>query len=149
MPVHSGIPAYGRELPVLLNVAAGRASHEHVAELKRSFAAQHVCIHIERSEPRELGSRVAELLDAGVPALGIAGGDGSISVAADVLAGSETVLIPIPFGSSNHFARRFGLVSIEVVARALHHGEVVTIPLGDLNGRCFVNNASCGFYPRM
>jgi diacylglycerol kinase family enzyme len=149
MPGNNELTAHSRELPVLLNVAAGGVSQLHVAALKRLFAAQHVCAHIESSPPQELEGRLAELLNAGARAVGIAGGDGSISLAADVLAGSETVLIPIPFGSSNHFARRFGLVSIEAAALALQHGAVITIPVGEVNGRCFVNNVSCGFYPRM
>src|SRR5262245_23352310 len=149
MPGNKGITAYSRELPVLWNVAAGRATPSDVAALERSFAAQHVSAHIVSSQPHELEGKLAELLHAGTRAVGIAGGDGSISAAADVLAGSETVLVPIPFGSSNHFSQRLGLVSTEAAALALQHGEVITIPVGEVNGRCFVNNVSCGFYPRM
>jgi diacylglycerol kinase family enzyme len=142
-------PGLYDELPVLLNVSAGRALQTNAQALVQTFAAQNVRVRVEASKPNGLAGKLEKLLCAGVTAVGVAGGDGSISLAANVLADTDTVLVPIPIGSRNHFAVRFGLVSIEAVATALHRGSVRSIAVGEVNGRCFVNNVSCGFYPRL
>ena len=50
-----------------------------------------------------------EAVRSGAPAVGVAGGDGTISSAVAVLLGSDTVLVPFPMVPANHFARRIGL----------------------------------------
>src|SRR5262245_26338241 len=52
-------------------------------------------------------------------------------------------------GTRNHFAQRYGLASLAAVGLALRQGTVTEVPLGAANGHHFLNNAACGFYPRL
>jgi diacylglycerol kinase family enzyme len=97
-------------------------------------------------EPSDLVRTVARLCQLEEPLIALGGGDGSHSAAADVLAGSNTLLLPLPLGTRNHFARRHGLASVQDAIQALRDGTVVNAPIAEVNGRVFVNNASCGLY---
>jgi diacylglycerol kinase family enzyme len=81
--------------------------------------------------------------------VGVAGGDGTLSTAAEVLVGTEVALAPFPLGTLNHFARRLGISSLDDAPRAAACGRTRSIPLGCVAGRTFVNHASAGVYPRM
>jgi diacylglycerol kinase family enzyme len=59
--------------------------------------------------PEQIDAALAELARAGVPAVGVAGGDGTILSAAEQLAGGTTALAPFPTGTLNHFSRRLGI----------------------------------------
>lgn len=93
-----------------------------------------------------LADAVRAAVDAGASFVGIAGGDGSMRCAASVLAGSDVPLLAVPAGTRNHFAREVGIETVEDAARAAAAESVATVDVGDVNGRCFVNNASIGFY---
>jgi diacylglycerol kinase family enzyme len=138
------------ELPVLLNPSAGSNDGADTArELQRLFAQAGVHTRIEFIQPADIDARLAQLIDQGVKLVAIGGGDGSISAAAGALAGSQTALLPVPLGTLNHFAQRCGIPSLAAAAEALRLGAVVSIPVGEVNGSIFVNNASCGFYPQV
>ena len=135
------------EVPILLNARAGSASHTDLiaAELTRAG----VSARLRSVAPAQLARAVADESSAGARVIGVAGGDGSISAAANVLAGTDVVLAPFPLGTLNHFARRLGLVDVATAARALAAGHTTRVPLGRAGERRFVNNASCGLYPHM
>jgi len=81
--------------------------------------------------------------------VGVAGGDGTISSAAAVVSGSDTALLPIPLGTRNHFATRYGVPSVEAAVLAWRRRDAHMVPVGFLNDVAFINNASCGFYPHV
>jgi diacylglycerol kinase family enzyme len=124
---------------ILINVASGSDATD-VDELRAKFAEHDV----EQCRPEDIESRVRDARKEGRPFVGIAGGDGSIRVAAEELAHSETALLPIPEGTLNHFARAVG---IEQVDDAVAANATRTVDLGRVNDRGFVNNSSIGFYP--
>jgi undecaprenyl-diphosphatase len=93
-----------------------------------------------------LAGAVRAAVDAGVSFVGIAGGDGSMRCAAAVLAGTGVPLLAVPAGTRNHFSREVGIETVEDAARAAVAGSVTVVDVGDVNGRCFVNNAGIGFY---
>src|SRR6476659_7540173 len=124
---------------ILINVASG-SDATNVDELRAKIAEHDV----EQCRPEDLESRVRDARKEGRPFVGIAGGDGSIRVAAEELAHSETALLPIPEGTLNHFARAVG---IERVDDAVAANATRTVDLGRVNDRGFVNNSSIGFYP--
>ena len=114
----------------------------------------------ERAE--ELGADVALLdrpgvdvqqlardaLARGADVLGVAGGDGTQALVAEVAAEHDVPLLVISAGTRNHFALDLGL-DREDPARcleALRDGVEARIDLGEVNGRPFVNNASFGAY---
>jgi diacylglycerol kinase family enzyme len=82
--------------------------------------------------------------------IAVAGGDGTMSCAAQGLAGSETELAILPLGTLNHLARDLAIpTNLDAAAALAVHGKSVKIDLGTVNGHCFVNNASMGLYPVM
>ena len=134
------------DLPIFLNPHAGSSNKRE--ELEQRFRESGAHIEIIEAEGPGFQARMRALVAAGVPAIGIAGGDGTMSAAASILAGSETSLLPIPLGTFNHFAKRYGVLSIEAAVHAWQQAAPHRIHVGAVNERVFINNASCGFYPR-
>src|SRR5688572_3013100 len=140
----------GAELPVLLNAAAGSTEGEDTAKkLTEAFREVGVPSQVEILEPDLINQKLRELAASGTKVVAIGGGDGSLSSAADSLAGSTTVLVPVPLGTLNHFARRYGIATLEAAAAALRTGVIADVGVGEVNGHVFINNASCGFYPHL
>ncbi|MES2987292.1 MAG: diacylglycerol kinase family protein [Pseudomonadota bacterium] len=80
----------------------------------------------------------------------VAGGDGTIAAAAQILTGTKTELAILPLGTLNHFARDLGIpVKLEEAAKLAVHGKAAAIDVGDVNGTRFINNVSLGMYPFM
>jgi diacylglycerol kinase family enzyme len=89
-----------------------------------------------------------DALARGADLLGVAGGDGTQALVAQVAAAHDVPFLVISAGTRNHFALDLGL-DREDPARcldALRDGVEARIDLGDINGRTFVNNASFGAY---
>jgi diacylglycerol kinase family enzyme len=71
-----------------------------------------------------------------------------VSAVASALVGTEAVLGVLPLGTLNHFAHDLRVPPDPLDALALiQAGRDARIDVGELNGRCFVNNASLGLYP--
>ena len=84
----------------------------------------------------------------GADLLGVAGGDGTQALVAQVAAEHDVPFLVISAGTRNHFALDLGL-DREDPARcldALTDGVEARVDLGEVNGRPFVNNASFGAY---
>jgi undecaprenyl-diphosphatase len=79
----------------------------------------------------------------------VAGGDGTLSTAAEAVAETDAILAPFPLGTHNHFARRLKIDSLTAAAMAVARGGAVRVAIGSVAGRAFVHHASAGFYPRM
>jgi diacylglycerol kinase family enzyme len=92
-----------------------------------------------------------EAIGRGTDVIGMAGGDGSQALVADVARRHGIPLVVIPAGTRNHFALDLGLDREDVVGALDAFGEAVerTIDLATVNGRVFVNNASLGIYARI
>jgi diacylglycerol kinase family enzyme len=89
-----------------------------------------------------------EALARGADLLGVAGGDGTQALVAQVAAEHDVPFLVISAGTRNHFALDLGL-DRENPARcldALRDGVEARVDLGEVNGRPFVNNASFGAY---
>jgi diacylglycerol kinase family enzyme len=87
----------------------------------------------------------------GADVLGMAGGDGSQALVADVAMEHDLPLVVVPAGTRNHFALDLGLDRRDVVGAldAYGDGVEVRIDVAALNGRVFVNNATLGVYARI
>jgi len=92
-----------------------------------------------------------DAIGRGTDVIGMAGGDGSQALVADVARRHGIPLVVIPAGTRNHFALDLGLDRDDVVGALDAFGEAVerTIDLATVNGRVFVNNASLGIYARI
>lgn len=84
-----------------------------------------------------------------------AGGDGTISETVQgMINAAKSAQDPVgpfgimPLGSANDFVYNAGLpADIKTAADIIAAGKTRTIDLGDLNGRCFVNNSAAGLEP--
>jgi YegS/Rv2252/BmrU family lipid kinase len=101
--------------------------------------------------PRDVRSEeeAAEALRAevarGAPFVVVGGGDGTLSSAAGVLAGTDTALAALPMGTGNTFARSLGLpLDLAEAARALAGGRVERADAGRVNGQVFLNSVTLG-----
>src|SRR5262249_55597477 len=86
----------------------------------------------------------------GVDVVVVLGGDGTLSEAADGLAGSTTALAPLPGGSTNVFARSIGVAydpvqAAERLAQSLDRRRFERVGLGVAEGRRFLFHAGLGF----
>ena len=84
----------------------------------------------------------------GADVLGMAGGDGSQALVADVARRHDLGFVCIPAGTRNHFALDLGLDRDDVVAALNAYGTATErrIDLALIGDRIFVNNASLGVY---
>nr|MBA3260457.1 diacylglycerol kinase [Gemmatimonadales bacterium] len=102
---------------------------------------------VQLASPRELPRRLAETIAAGAPRLLVAGGDGTIELAAAALAGGPVELAVLPGGTLNHFARGHGIPTDPGEALAVARSGVArTTDVGYVNDQLFINTTSVGAY---
>ena len=89
---------------------------------------------------------VARAIDGGASWIGIAGGDGSLRLAAPVLASAQRPLLPVPCGTRNHFAKDVGIDSVEASVAAAKGGLTRAVDLAWVNHECFLNTCNLGMY---
>jgi diacylglycerol kinase family enzyme len=84
----------------------------------------------------------------GADVIGMAGGDGSQALVADVARRHDVPFVCVPAGTRNHFALDLGLDRDDVPAALDAYGTAVErrVDLAEVGGRIFVNNASIGTY---
>ncbi len=76
----------------------------------------------------------------------VGGGDGTVSLVADLLAGREYKLGVIPLGTANDFVRNLGIEpTVEHAIQVIKSGWTQPIDLGRAGKRYFLNVASIGF----
>jgi undecaprenyl-diphosphatase len=142
----------GEGLVVLLNPDSGTDGGHPGVELAAAWPAARQII----TEPdTDLAKQLEAELDAAeepVLAVGVAGGDGTVAVVAEVAAGRKLPLVVIPAGTLNHFARDIGVNQPSDAVRAVREGSAVgvdlgTVRIGDSPPHRFINTASLGGYP--
>jgi undecaprenyl-diphosphatase len=120
-----------------------------IDEFREQFAAHEVI----ECAPDDLAEQVRRVLERSVPPafVGVAGGDGTIRGAVEVLldVAPSTPLLAVPAGTRNHFARDLGIDDVDLAVKAATGGTTRTIDVADVNDAVFVNNASIGVYPRL
>ena len=84
-----------------------------------------------------------------VRVLGIAGGDGSLTAAAEAALERSLPLLALPAGTLNHLARDLRAEDMDDMLRALAAGELVGVDVATIDGRLFLNSAGFGAYPEM
>jgi YegS/Rv2252/BmrU family lipid kinase len=105
---------------------------------------------VQAVDGREIRDCAKAAVDAGAKLVVVGGGDGSISSAAQALAGTKTDLGILPLGTLNHLARDLSIpFDLDQAARIVASGARRAIDVAEVNGRTFVNNAAIGLYPLM
>jgi diacylglycerol kinase family enzyme len=91
---------------------------------------------------------LAESAAQGTDVLGMAGGDGSQALVADVARSHGVAMVCVPAGTRNHFALDLGLDRDDVVGALDAFAGAIEgrVDLAVVNDRVFVNNASLGIY---
>ena len=74
------------------------------------------------------------------------GGDGTVNEVASAIAGTDTILGVIPYGSGNGLSRFLSVpMNAEGAIKSINAGRVITIDAGKMNGKWFFNMAGMGF----
>jgi diacylglycerol kinase family enzyme len=96
----------------------------------------------------DFAALVAEAVADGADALGVAGGDGSLGVAAAAARAHGLPFVCVPAGTRNHFALDAGVDRGDLVGSldAFADGVERRIDVAEVNGRLFLNNVSLGIY---
>ncbi|MBB1245028.1 phosphatase PAP2 family protein [Streptomyces durbertensis] len=83
-------------------------------------------------------------------ALGVFGGDGTVSVAARAALAHDVPLAVLPGGTLNHFAGDLGIATLADVSQAVEAGEAVAVDVARFgeDGQ-FVNTFALGVYPEL
>jgi diacylglycerol kinase family enzyme len=125
----------------------GKATRFHLADECANRGIEAIVLN----KGDDLVQLAEDAVARGTDVIGMAGGDGSQALVADVARRHGLPLVVIPAGTRNHFALDLGLDRDDVVGALDAFGEAVerTIDLATVNGRVFVNNASLGIYARI
>ncbi|MEV7155068.1 diacylglycerol kinase family protein [Streptomyces misionensis] len=142
-------PATGARRPYLIvnpRSGGGKASRFRIAERAQALGAQ--VFLIDHSLPQDLAAVARRAVDDGAVLLGVAGGDGTQALVAEVAAESGLPFVVVPVGTRNHFAMDLGLDREDPSAalEALTDGVELRVDLGYAGERAFVNNVSFGAY---
>jgi undecaprenyl-diphosphatase len=132
----------GKGLALVMNCAAGTTSDDLTALLRRELPDARI---MNASEGGELPGLIAEAA-GGARILGIAGGDGSVQLAAGLAADKGLPLLVIPAGTFNHFATDLGVRSAQDALDAVKAGDSVLVDVAKAGQQSFLNTASTGVY---
>ncbi len=136
---------------ILVNTRSGRNSihaERRQALIRSAAEAAGLVADIRLVDSSNLEAEAANAAQSPVDAVVAAGGDGTVSAVAGILATSDKPLGVIAGGTLNHFARDLGLpVDPFAAARVIADGHSRQVDVGEVNGRIFLNNASIGIYP--
>ncbi|WP_407661322.1 diacylglycerol/lipid kinase family protein [Frankia nepalensis] len=125
--------------------SGGGAAERHRLVERAAQRGVEVVILTPGSDLRTLAERAA---DAGADVLGMAGGDGSQGLVADVARRRGMAFVCVPAGTRNHFALDLGLDRSDVAGALDAFGTAIEqrVDLGQVGDRVFVNNVSLGVY---
>jgi diacylglycerol kinase family enzyme len=143
-----------RRILVLLNARAGTlldSGTEHVKEaLSAALSARAERLDIQLLKPRAMHAAIMEARESNYDTIIVGGGDGSASCATAALAGSDTTLAVLPFGTINLLGRDLGMPpDIDAAIAALAGAQPRRIDLASVNGRMFHSLSGIGFFSQM
>jgi diacylglycerol kinase family enzyme len=79
--------------------------------------------------------------------IAVVGGDGSISAVANLLKGTNAMLMPLPGGTLNHFTKDMGIPqSLPDALEYYKASKKVKIDTAQIGKKIFINNSSIGLY---
>jgi undecaprenyl-diphosphatase len=141
-PLQAPASPAGDGLVLLVNRSSGTVSSRMIRQLRADLAEAQI---IEADASNDLPSLLEHAAER-ARILGVAGGDGTISLAAGIALAAGLPLLVIPAGTFNHFATDLGIRSAEDAVAALRAGEAVLVDVGMAGRRSFVNTSSTGVY---
>lgn len=135
-----------RRAVLIWNPRAGqRRARRALAEIRRVLESGFELNLEPTSGPDHCRAVARRALDEKLDVFFVLGGDGTLRVAASVLAGSEVAVGALPGGTTNVVAGALGLPADPVAAaRALLTAEPIHLDLGQSNGEPFLMQLSGG-----
>ncbi|MEO7083207.1 MAG: diacylglycerol kinase family protein [Gemmatimonadaceae bacterium] len=128
-------------IPAFVNPQAGGGGPA-VEALKAAGA-----FDVREVPPASLASEIRKAVKDGARRVLVAGGDGSMSIAASVLAGTDIELAILPAGTLNHLAKDLSIpLDLADAARVAVHGKARSVDAATVNGRIFLNTSAVGTY---
>lgn len=139
-------------LCVILNLGSGSKDDDSYATTTRE-ALEPACAEFELRKTAK-GSDIVQMakqaVDDGFDVVVAAGGDGTQSAVAGVLADKDVIMGVLPAGTFNYFARDLGVgEELEHALETIRDARVETVDIGDVEGLVFLNNVSLGVYPHI
>ena len=129
---------------LVINPRSGKGGPD-TSELRAEAERRGIDTHVLRE-----GEDPAALARDAEPPVGIAGGDGSLALVAEVALERDVPFVVVPYGTRNHFARDLGLDRDDpVTALDSFAGSERRVDVGRANDRLFLNNVSLGLYARL
>src|SRR5690606_35381567 len=114
-----------------------------LAALGGAFGAPAV---LDVEDPGQLRERLHEACGPDVGRVVVAGGDGTVNSALEVVLLARKPLGILPLGTANDLARTLGIpTDLEAAAQLIVAGRTKRIDVGVVNGRYFLNAAGIGF----
>jgi diacylglycerol kinase family enzyme/membrane-associated phospholipid phosphatase len=132
----------GSGLVLIVNCSAGTASPAFAESLGESLPEAEVIVATADDDMEGLFRKAA----ARARILGVAGGDGSVRLAAGIAVDAGLPLLVVPAGTFNHFAADLGVESADDALAALGRGDSVLVDVGTAGSAAFLNTASTGVY---
>jgi undecaprenyl-diphosphatase len=132
----------GAGLVLVVNCTAGTASAELADSLTARLPEAEIVVATAEDDLESLFSKAA----ARARILGVAGGDGTVRLAAGIAVDAGLPLLVVPAGTFNHFAADLGAESADDALAALRDGNSVLVDVGTADGAAFLNTASTGVY---
>lgn len=128
-------------IPAFVNPNAGTASR--AADVLNAVGG----FDVREVGANALADEVRAAIARGAKRVLVAGGDGSIGSAANVLSGTGVELAVLPCGTLNHLARHLEIpLDLEKAARIAREGDVAQVDAAVVNDRLFLNTSSVGAY---
>jgi undecaprenyl-diphosphatase len=127
---------------MVVNCSAGTASQGLADSLGDSLPDAEIIVTSADDDLSAIVTKAAERATI----LGIAGGDGSVRLAAGLATDAGLPLLVVPAGTFNHFAADLGVRSAEEAVAALQSGDSVLVDLATADQKVFLNTASTGVY---
>ncbi len=129
------------DLPVFINKFGGTAN----AVIKQLEKAPGITVYA--LPPDEMTEAIQRAVDRGLPRIAVSGGDGTLALAAGIVANSNTEMAILPGGTLNHFAKRLNIpMDIQAALQLALTGTASQIPFGMVNDQLFLNTSSVGAY---
>jgi diacylglycerol kinase family enzyme len=128
-------------IPAFVNPESG------TAEGARDALERTGLFDIIETQPGELRESIQRAVNGGAPRILIAGGDGTIRTAVEVIADTTTELAVLPSGTLNHFAKDHRLpIDLDEAAQVAAGPFVITTDVGSVGDNRFHGTSSIGAY---
>ncbi|MFF7775490.1 diacylglycerol/lipid kinase family protein [Streptomyces tanashiensis] len=137
-----------RQPVLIMNPKSGGGKVERFGLVARAEALGARVILLDPSAQADVAGLARKAVAEGADLLGVAGGDGTQALVAEVAAEHDLPFLVVSAGTRNHFALDLGLDRTDPsrCLDALRDGEELRVDLGSVAGLPFVNTVSFGVY---